>query len=56
MIKKCSNGVGNLPINSSCSSSLEMFMSSSEIVVAALDSPLIIQDQKSLKMVLSFAI
>jgi hypothetical protein len=31
-------------------------MSSSEIVVAAADSPLITQDQESLKMVLSLAI
>jgi hypothetical protein len=46
-----------LPISSSCNSSSEMLMSSSEIVAAAAgDSPLITQDQESLKMVLSFAI
>ncbi|CAM6022940.1 unnamed protein product [Sphagnum balticum] len=45
-----------LPISSSSNSSSEMLMSSSEIVVAAADSPLITQDQESLKMVLSFAI
>jgi hypothetical protein len=45
-----------LPTSSSRNSSSEMLMSSSEIVVAAADSPLITQDQESLKMVLSFAI